>query len=122
LIISLLSLIIGSIGVMNIMLVSVSERYKEIGVRIALGAQTTDIIKQFLIETITLCSIGGIIGIILGLLISAILASFTKITAIITLSPIIFSLITISLVGIFSGLYPSYKASQIDPIKALMDK
>ena len=113
-----ISLIVGGIGVMNVMLVSVSERTKEIGIRKSLGAKRKDIMNQFLIESLMLCITGGILGIIFGVLIGYIISifnvSFTLSTAIIILS------VTISLfIGLIFGIFPAYKASSLNPIDAL---
>ncbi len=113
-----ISLIVGGIGVMNVMLVSVSERTKEIGIRKSLGAKRKDIMYQFLIESLMLCITGGILGIIFGVLIGYIISifnvSFTLSTTIIILS------VTISLfIGLIFGIFPAYKASSLNPIDAL---
>lgn len=113
-----ISLIVGGIGVMNVMLVSVSERTKEIGIRKSLGAKRKDIMNQFLIESLMLCITGGILGIIFGVLIGYIISifniSFTLSTTIIILS------VTISLfIGLIFGIFPAYKASSLNPIDAL---
>lgn len=117
--IAFISLLVGGIGIMNIMLATVSERTKEIGVRRAFGATYSDIISQFLAESIILTFTGGIIGIIIGLggvwLISAIAEWNTEITML----SIVLPLLTSILVGIFFGLYPAYAAAKMDPIAAL---
>ena len=113
------SLIVGGIGIMNIMLVSVVERTREIGIRMAVGARRVDILSQFLVEAITLSSIGGVIGIVLGIAASAAIAAFAK-------WPFIFSLQAVALavgfsitVGVVFGFYPARRASLLDPIEAL---
>ena len=122
LIIASISLIVGGIGIMNIMLVSVTERIKEIGIRMALGASSNIILKQFLFEALILCFIGGIIGIILGICIPYIVAHFTGWTPIVTPSSIIIAFLTTSLIGIFFGFYPAKKASNLNPVEALRDQ
>ena len=115
-----LSLLIGGVGVMNIMLVSVTERTREIGVRKALGAFRRDIVGQFLTEAVTLSSLGGVIGVAVGIGIAALVKSLVPAlpTNIPLWSPIIG--LTVSMgVGIFFGAYPAIKASRLDPIEAL---
>jgi putative ABC transport system permease protein len=112
------ALLIGGIGVMNIMLVSVTERTKEIGVRRAIGARRADIILQFLFEASMLTGAGGIIGIIVGFLISFLLNALSMPSRV----PLIFVFIGFSAsvgIGLIAGLYPAYKASRLDPIEAL---
>jgi len=118
--VALLSLLIGGVGVMNIMLVSVTQRTREIGIRRAVGAFRRDVIGQFLIEAVTLSAIGGAIGVVLGLAISAaVRASVPALpTAIPLWSPLIGLFVSVG-VGIFFGAYPAVKASRIDPIVAL---
>jgi len=122
LIIASISLLVGGIGVMNIMLVSVSERTKEIGVRMALGATTTMILTQFIIESIVICSIGGLIGVCVGTITPLLIGTFAKWPIAITpISVIIASLVTM-LVGIFFGIYPAHRASQLRPVEALQEQ
>ncbi len=113
------SLLVGGIGIMNIMLVSVTERTREIGIRMAVGAKTWDIRLQFLIEAITLSIIGGTIGIALGISGSEILSSIAGWATIVSPFSIFLSFGFSGLVGIFFGFYPAYKASLLDPIEAL---
>jgi putative ABC transport system permease protein len=114
------SLFVGGIGIMNIMLVSVTERTKEIGVRKAIGAKRRDILLQFLIEAVSLSVLGGIIGILLGVGIAIALPKLNAETStILTLPPILLSFGFSAAVGIFFGFYPALKASKLDPIVAL---
>ncbi|MFI5304304.1 MAG: ABC transporter permease [Nitrospiria bacterium] len=114
-----ISLVVGGIGIMNIMLVSVTERTREIGIRMAVGAQTWDIRLQFLIEALCLSLAGGIIGILLGVSGSALIASFAGWSTTISPIAILISFSFSGLVGIFFGYYPAYKASLLSPIEAL---
>jgi putative ABC transport system permease protein len=113
------SLLVGGIGIMNIMLVSVTERTREIGIRMAIGAKTWDIRLQFIIEALTLSLIGGIAGIILGISGSELISMFAGWDTIISPFAILLAFGFSGLVGIFFGFYPAYKASLLDPIEAL---
>ena len=113
------SLFVGGIGIMNIMLVSVTERTREIGIRMAVGAHGKDILLQFLIEAAALSSSGGVIGIILGIAASKIVSAMTGWPSLISVSSIVVSFLVSSAVGIFFGFYPARKAAQLDPIEAL---
>jgi len=114
-----ISLLVGGIGIMNIMLASVTERTREIGIRRAIGAKQTQIISQFLIETVVLSSVGGLIGILFGVVVPSAIEYYAEMRTIITGWSIVLSLgISVS-VGIVFGLYPAYRASQLDPIVAL---
>jgi putative ABC transport system permease protein len=113
------SLLVGGIGIMNIMLVSVTERTREIGIRMAVGAKTWDIRLQFIIEALTLSLIGGIIGIIIGVSGSQILSSLAGWTTIVSPLSVFLAFGFSGLVGIFFGFYPAYKASNLNPIDAL---
>ncbi len=114
-----ISLLVGGIGIMNIMLVSVQERTREIGIRLALGATQSNIQAQFLIEAIVLCLLGGIIGILSGLGLLIILSSLTNLPGIIEIQPLLAALFITMLIGITFGYYPARKASLLDPVKAL---
>jgi putative ABC transport system permease protein len=114
-----ISLLIGGIGIMNIMLVSVTERTREIGIRMAIGAKTWDIRIQFIIEALTLSMIGGIFGITLGVTGSSILSAVAGWATIVSPLSIILAFGFSGLVGIFFGFYPAYKASLLNPIDAL---
>lgn len=117
--VAIVSLIVGGIGVMNIMLVSVTERTREIGTRKALGATTNDIMTQFLVEATVMCFIGGLIGVIFGLSVCAAVSFFTGLKSSPDPTVIMVSLIFSSLIGIFFGIYPAKKASDLNPIDSL---
>jgi putative ABC transport system permease protein len=114
-----ISLIVGGIGIMNIMLVSVKERTREIGIRMAVGAKEWDILIQFMIEAVLLSVIGGLIGVILGISASMISSSFTNWPSVVSATSILLSFGFAALVGIFFGIYPARKASRLDPIESL---
>ncbi len=113
------SLLVGGIGIMNIMLVSVTERTREIGVRMAVGAHGTDILTQFLIEAVTLSSVGGVIGIICGIGASRILSIYAHWPTLISIASIAIAFLFSAAVGVFFGFYPARKAAALDPIEAL---
>jgi len=113
------SLIVGGIGIMNIMLVSVTERTREIGVRRAVGAKRRNIMGQFIMEAVVLCEIGGVIGVVLGILGGNVLAWFMKVPPAIPIDWIVLGLLICSIVGIVFGTYPAYKAANLDPIESL---
>jgi putative ABC transport system permease protein len=113
------SLLVGGIGIMNIMLVSVTERTREIGVRMAVGARGNDILTQFLIEAVTLSSVGGVIGIICGIGASSVLSSYAHWPTLISIGSIAIAFLFSAAVGVFFGFYPARKAAALDPIEAL---
>lgn len=113
------SLLVGGIGIMNIMLVSVTERTREIGIRMAIGAKTWDIRLQFIIEALILSMIGGVVGIIIGISGSEAISFFAGWTTIVSPLSVFLAFGFSGLVGIFFGFYPAYKASLLDPIEAL---
>jgi len=117
--ISSISLIVGGIGIMNMMLVSVTERTREIGIRMALGARGLDVLAQFLIESIVLCLLGGVAGFLLGIAGASILGHVTGWRTEIPASAVLIALGFSSAVGVFFGYYPARKAASLDPIQAL---
>ncbi|QIQ22321.1 MacB family efflux pump subunit [Zophobihabitans entericus] len=118
--IALISLIVGGIGVMNIMLVSVTERTKEIGVRMAVGARSSDILQQFLSEAVLVCLIGGTLGITLSLLIGVIFSYFvTSFSMIFSIAAIVAAFTCSSAIGLIFGFFPARRAAKLDPIHAL---
>jgi len=114
-----ISLAVGGIGVMNIMLVSVTERTREIGLRLAVGARGKDVLRQFLLEAVTLCSIGGIIGIGCGIGFSGLIAHIQGWPVQISTIWILVGFSVSAFIGIVFGFFPAYKAAQLDPIEAL---
>jgi putative ABC transport system permease protein len=114
-----ISLLVGGIGIMNIMYVSVTERTKEIGLRMSIGARGIDILMQFLIEAIVISITGGIIGVLFGLLASKLITVFLSWPTLVSESSIILSFVVCAITGIFFGYYPAQKASRLDPIEAL---
>jgi putative ABC transport system permease protein len=113
------SLIVGGIGIMNIMLVSVTERTREIGIRKAVGARRRDILVQFLIEALALSLIGGVIGILLGVIGSKVVGGIAGWRTAVSIQSIIIAFSFAAAVGIFFGIYPARKASSLDPAEAL---
>jgi putative ABC transport system permease protein len=114
-----LSLLVGGIGIMNIMLVSVTERTREIGIRKAIGAKRSDIMLQFLVESVVISALGGLIGLALGFGVGMILGRLPVLEATVSASAIFLGLGFSCGVGMFAGLYPAWKASRLDPIVAL---
>lgn len=117
--VSVIALVVAGIGIMNIMLVSVTERIKEIGIRKAIGATRRDILTQFLAEAVFLSEFGGIVGVLLGLAGGNLVAMLLHIPATIPVDWAIIGLVVCSVIGIGFGIYPAYKASKLDPIDAL---
>ena len=113
------SLVVGGIGIMNIMLVSVVERTREIGIRLAVGARSRDILRQFLMEAFSLSSLGGGIGIVLGISASECLSLVAEWPTLVSLEAVVIAFLFSAAVGIFFGFYPARKASHLDPIDAL---
>jgi ABC-type antimicrobial peptide transport system permease subunit len=119
LIVALISLVVGGVGIMNIMLVSVTERTREIGLRMAVGARPSDILRQFLVEAVVLCLAGGVTGILVGRGVSMAVTQFLGWPTLPSL-PAVIAAVAVSLtVGISFGFYPAWKASRLDPIEAL---
>ena len=114
-----LSLVVGGIGIMNIMLVSVTERTREIGIRISVGAQPGDIRIQFLIEAITLSLLGGLVGVLLGIGVTRLIAAVSTFKPIVTMGSILLAFSVSFSIGVFFGFYPARRASLLDPIDAL---
>ena len=114
-----ISLLVGGIGVMNIMLVSITERTREIGTRKALGATNGSIRLQFIIESMVLCLVGGCLGIVLGLILGSVAASVLGYSATAPVAAIMVAVLFSMIVGIFFGYYPANKAARLDPIEAL---
>ena len=120
--IALISLVVGGIGVMNIMLVSVTERTREIGIRMAVGARRSSVLQQFLIEAVLICIIGGLIGILfafgIGLFFSMFVQTFTLSYS---AASIILALVCSTLIGVIFGYIPARNASRLNPVDALCD-
>jgi putative ABC transport system permease protein len=114
-----ISLLVGGIGIMNIMLVSVTERTREIGVRMAVGATEQDVQAQFLSEALVLSSLGGIAGIALGMVASAIISNVLHWTTVVSILSIVVAVVFSAGVGIVFGYYPARRAARLDPIEAL---
>jgi len=117
--IAAISLLVGGIGIMNIMLVSVTERIREIGIRMSVGAKAKDILYQFLVEAIVLTVLGGIIGVAVGAGASFLIDKYTAMTTVITPISMVIAFTFAAIIGIFFGFYPARKASSLDPIEAL---
>jgi ABC-type antimicrobial peptide transport system permease subunit len=115
----MISLVVGGVGIMNIMLVSVTERTREIGLRMAVGAEPGDILRQFLLEAVVLCLIGGAVGIILGRSSAYLVASFLHWPIAASVGAILAAVAVSASVGVLFGYYPAWKASRFDPIEAL---
>ena len=117
--VALISLIVGGVGIMNIMLASVTERTREIGIRMAIGARARDILRQFLTEAVILCLLGGVAGILLGRGASVAVTMFLKWKTMSSVPAIVAAFVVAASVGIVFGFYPAWKASRLDPIEAL---
>ena len=117
--VSSISLLAAGIGIMNIMLVSVTERTREIGVRRAVGAKKRNIMTQFIMEAVVICEVGGLFGVILGIVGGNATAYFLKLTPVIPMDWVVIGLVICSIVGIIFGTYPAYKAANLDPIESL---
>ena len=114
-----ISLLVGGIGIMNIMLVSVTERTREIGIRMAIGARGSDVLTQFLIESIVISILGGAIGVAIGFGGASLLGSFTGWNTVVNTETVVIAIVFSAAVGIFFGFYPSNKAASLNPIDAL---
>jgi putative ABC transport system permease protein len=117
--IAAISLLVGGIGIMNIMLVTVTERTREIGVRKAIGATEGNILAQFLAESVIISGLGGLIGLALGVGISKMIPKFSPMTTLIDWSSAILAIAVAGSIGIFFGFYPAWRAARLDPIEAL---
>jgi ABC-type antimicrobial peptide transport system permease subunit len=117
--VALISLVVGGVGIMNIMLVSVTERTREIGLRMAVGARGRDILRQFIVEAVILCLAGGIVGVMLGRGASFAVRTFLGWPVQSSLAAIVTSVAVAVGVGLIFGYYPAWKASRLDPIEAL---
>lgn len=113
------ALFVGGIGIMNVMLVSVTERTREVGLRLAVGARGPDVLMQFLIEAVILCLLGGIGGIVVGVAATEVIASYAGWPALFSVEAMIAAVSVSAIVGLFFGFYPAWKASRLDPIVAL---
>ena len=120
--IAAISLLVGGIGIMNIMLATVTERTREIGLRRALGAKKSDIITQFMVEAVLLSLIGGLIGVLVGIGLPRFISSFTEMNAIISSESVVLAFIISALTGIIFGIYPAAQSAQLDPIEALRNE
>jgi putative ABC transport system permease protein len=118
-VVSSIALIAAGIGIMNIMLVAVTERTREIGIRRAIGARRRNLLTQFIMEAVVLCEIGGVLGVGLGILGGNAVAWWLKMPAVVPVDWILLGLLICSVVGIVFGTYPAYKAATLDPIEAL---
>jgi putative ABC transport system permease protein len=113
------SLLVGGIGIMNIMLVSVTERTREIGLRMAVGARGRDILAQFLVEALTLSAVGGVLGVVIGVLTAVIIGRWAEWSTDISVQSVAMAFAFAGVIGVFFGFYPAQKAARLDPIEAL---
>jgi putative ABC transport system permease protein len=114
-----ISLLVGGIGIMNIMLVSVTERTREIGIRMAVGARGSDVLRQFLVESTVMSVVGGLIGVAVGWLGAVVLRLITHWETVVSPQTVVIALVFSATVGIFFGYYPARKAAALNPIEAL---
>jgi putative ABC transport system permease protein len=119
LVVSSIALLAAGIGIMNIMLVSVTERTREIGIRRAIGAKKRNIMTQFIMEAIVLCEVGGAVGVVFGILGGNLLALFLQLPPAVPVDWVILGLVICSVVGVIFGTYPAWKAAHLDPIESL---
>jgi len=117
--ISLISLLVGGIVIMNIMLATIQERTREIGIRLAVGARQFDVFIQFLIQTVVVTFIGGVMGVVTAIVILDYVSDYLKLSAQLDVNMIVVALSVSVIVGLFFGIYPAIKASRLDPVKAL---
>jgi putative ABC transport system permease protein len=117
--VTMISLVVGGIVIMNIMLVSVTERTREIGIRKAIGAKSSDVLLQFLLEAVVLSATGGVIGLALGYVLTLVLSQAFELTLKLTWPYVVLSLVVSTVVGVVSGWYPAHRAAKLDPIAAL---
>ena len=117
--VSVIALIVAGIGIMNIMLVSVTERIKEIGIRKAIGATKGHILIQFLTEAVFLCQVGGIIGVVFGIAAGNLISFVAKVPAVIPIDWAIYGVVSCSLIGIGFGSYPAWRAANLDPVESM---
>jgi putative ABC transport system permease protein len=117
--IGIVSLIVGGIGVMNIMLVSVTERTREIGIRKAVGARRVNILVQFLLEAIALCILGGILGFGTGIGLAGLIAILAQLPISVPVWAVVAAIVTTTIIGLCSGIYPAYKAASLNVVDSL---
>jgi ABC-type antimicrobial peptide transport system permease subunit len=117
--VALISLLVGAIGIANVMLVSVTERTREIGIRLAVGARGRDVLVQFLTEAVLLASLGGLVGLLLGVGVSWVMAARAEWPVLLSPSVMVGTVALAGLAGIVAGFYPALRASRLDPIEAL---
>jgi len=117
--IGLLTLLAAGIGIMNIMLVSVTERTREIGIRKSLGARRSDVLRQFLIEAVVLCQVGAVVGVVAGVLTANLLAFFFDTAPTVPWGWVLTAFVGVTFFGVVFGVYPAWKAARLDPIEAL---